>query len=118
MPQYPVLRVASVALRGCDFRLFDPRRLYPGDDRLSFVFATCPEAPFLDGYLVTVNPILKVAQKFGDVAKGADWFLECPYIHLRYVLEDWTVPAFLLGEVFFHARTDLVGRRRSASLRG
>ena len=35
--------------------LFDPRRLYPGNDRLSFVFLLETECPLLEGRLVEVH---------------------------------------------------------------
>ncbi|HWG03961.1 MAG TPA: hypothetical protein VG271_03010 [Beijerinckiaceae bacterium] len=100
-PDYPLARVGSASLHGCDFQLFDPRRLYPGADRLTFVFMTCPEAPFLDGRLVSARPIAEVSNKLDDVARGASWFLECPFIHLRYVLEDWTFRLFCWVRHFF-----------------
>jgi hypothetical protein len=99
--EYPVISVDTVHLRGRDFRLLDPRRLYPGTDRLSFVFMACPKAPFLDGSLCTVTPKARLQRATSDVARGADWYLECPYIHLRYVLEDWTFQLLSWVKFFF-----------------
>ncbi len=40
------LRLPRLGLCGIDFRLFDPRNLYPHADRMSFVFLDSPELSF------------------------------------------------------------------------
>ena len=49
-----LIAISHAHLRGIDFKLFDPRGLYPGADRMSFVFLECPEHPVLDGRLVEI----------------------------------------------------------------
>ena len=88
----------AVRLRGLSFKLFDPRGLYPNDDRMSFVFVECPEHHFLDGRLV------EVAERDGKV------YLSTPSIHLRSYLEDWTdclfawIRFFLMGDFWWQRR--------------
>jgi hypothetical protein len=118
----PVTVVEQAALRGCDFRLIDPRRLYPGSDRLSFVFMTCPAAPFLDGRLVAARPGTDLPGTSWEVIRTADWFLECPYIHLRYVLEDWTfqllswVKHFFIPDLVWHGYEKLEGYQQEQAV--
>jgi len=50
----PLIGIDKARLRGVDFKLFDPRGLYLGADRMSFVFLECADYPFLDGRLVEV----------------------------------------------------------------
>src|SRR5688572_29739121 len=38
-----LIGIDKAILRGLDFKLFDPRGLYPGADRMSFVFLECPD---------------------------------------------------------------------------
>ncbi len=86
---HSVLRLERLHVRGLDFRLFDPRELYPGEDRMSFFFLESEEAPFLNGRLAalaerdlcTISPVALIRE--------ADWYVECPYVHLRYYLEGW-----------------------------
>lgn len=100
-------------LRGLDFKLFDPRGLYPGDDRMSFVFLECPEHHFLDGRLVEV-PMQKNGTS-GDGLHGTDIYLHSPGIHLRYYLEDWTdclfswLRFFYIGDFWWHRWEELQG---------
>jgi hypothetical protein len=93
--------VEVASLCGTSFQLFDPRRLYPGSDRLNFVFVRCPSAPFLDGSLVSVRTGADLVEASWDVLRTADWYLECPYIHLRYVLEDWSLMLLSWVKYFF-----------------
>jgi hypothetical protein len=93
----------AVRLRGLDFKLFDPRGLYPDDDRMSFVFLECPEHHFLDGRLV------EIAERDGAV------YLSSPSIHLHAYLEDWTdclfawIRFFLVGDFWWQRREELQG---------
>jgi hypothetical protein len=93
----------EVRLRGLGFKLFDPRALYPGADRMSFVFLECPEYHFLDGRLVHVS------KKDGKV------YLSEPSIRLDSYLEDWTdclfswIRFFLVGDFWWHRREELQG---------
>jgi hypothetical protein len=42
----PLVKIDRARLRGLDFELFDPRGLYPGADRMSFVFLECATTRF------------------------------------------------------------------------
>ncbi len=87
-------------LRGINFKLFDPRGLYPNADRMSFVFLECPEYHFLDGRIVDI-----------EVGEGEAGVMEAlaakpvrlvmPAVHLRYYLEDWTDCLFSWMRFFF-----------------
>lgn len=93
----------AVRLHGIDFRLFDPRGLYPHDDRMSFVFIESPEHHFLDGRLV------KITEEYGTTV------LSCPSLRLKSYLEDWTdclfswVRFFLMGDLWWARHEDLQG---------
>jgi hypothetical protein len=99
----PLIALDEVLLRGLDFKLFDPRSLYPGDDRMSFVFLECPEHHFLDGRLV------EITEKDGAI------HLSSPSIHLDSYLEDWTdclfawIRFFLVGDFWWQRREELQG---------
>jgi len=98
-----LIALDEVRLRGLDFKLFDPRGLYPDTDRMSFVFVECPEYHFLDGRLV------QIAEKDGAV------YLTSPGIHLHSYLEDWTdclfawIRFFLVGDFWWQRREELQG---------
>lgn len=99
----PYIVLDQIHLRGIDFRLFDPRGLYPENDRMSFVFIDSPEHHFLDGRLV-------------EVARAADsTVLSCPNIRLKAYLEDWTdclfswIRFFHMGDFWWSRREELQG---------
>ena len=93
----------AVRLHGIDFRLFDPKGLYPDNDRMSFVFIECPQHHFIDGRLV------KVAEEEGAIV------LSCPSLQLKFYLEDWTdclfswMRFFLMGDLWWHRHEELQG---------
>jgi hypothetical protein len=110
----PLIKIESARLRGIDFKLFDPRGLYPGADRMSFVFLECPEYHFLDGKLVEIA--------VGESGGGASEALSAkqirlyiPSIHLRYYLEDWTdclfswIRFFFIGDFWWERWEELQG---------
>ena len=80
---------AGVRLHGIAFRLYDPRQLYPDEDRLSFVFIDMPEFPELHGRMVNVYDRRQCQLFTGKLIDKADYYLAEPSIHLRYYLEDW-----------------------------
>ena len=86
---HSLLHLEHLRVRGLDFRLFDPRRLYPGRDRMSFVFLESEDAPFLNGRLAAVEGKDICARSRSQLIRQADWFVQCPYVHLRYYLEKW-----------------------------
>lgn len=93
----------TVRLRGIDFKLFDPRALFPDRDRMSFVFLECPEHHFLDGRLVALE----------DAAEGL--YLSSPSLRLDTYLEDWTdclfawIRFFLMGDFWWRRGEELQG---------
>lgn len=107
--------IDGARLRGLDFKLFDPRGLYPGADRMSFVFLECPEYPFLDGRIVEVATAEDCAASGEPMLRGASAYLAGPSIHLRYYLEDWTdclfawIRFFFIGDLWWHRWEELQG---------
>jgi hypothetical protein len=99
----PFIAVDEARLRGIDFKLFDPRKVYPNRDRMSFVFLECPEHHFLDGRLVEVHR-----------GEGAIYLLP-PIMQLEAYLEDWTdclfgwIRFFLMGDFWWQRREELQG---------
>lgn len=99
----PRIALDAVRLRGLDFKLFDPRGLFPEQDRMSFVFVECPEYHFLDGRLVEVG------------MKGETVFLSSPSIRLSSYLEDWTdclfawIRFFVMGDFWWQRHEELQG---------
>ncbi len=93
----------EVRLRGIDFQLFDPRGLYPENDRMSFVFIESPEHHFIDGRLVKISG-----------TDGAT-VLSCPNLQLKSYLEDWTdclfswTRFFLMGDLWWRRHEELQG---------
>src|SRR4051812_24793602 len=83
------LTASQVHLEGLEFRLYDGRRLYPGADRMSFVFAALDEYPALDGSLVYVEDEEQCRLYSDDQIRNAQAFLDSPNIHLRYYYEEW-----------------------------
>ena len=49
-----LIAIDAAHIAGINFRMYDPRELYPGEDRVSFTFLTAPNAPFLDGRICGV----------------------------------------------------------------
>jgi hypothetical protein len=84
-----LLRFDHLVLHGLDFKLFDPRRIYPNEDRVSFVFLSCSVAPSLDGRLVQANNKEQCRLFNSEALHAVDWYLSSPSIHLRYYLEEW-----------------------------
>ena len=110
-----LIAIDNARLRGLDFKLFDPRGLYPGADRMSFVFLECAEHPFLDGRIVEVVPAEACEASGEEILRGARVYLTSPSIHLRYYLEDWTdclfswIRFFFIGDLFWHRWEELQG---------
>jgi hypothetical protein len=111
----PLIAIGNARLRGLDFKLFDPRGLYPGADRMSFVFLECPEHRFLDGRLVEIATGEDCAASGAASLSGADLYLCAPSVHLRYYLEDWTdclfswIKFFFVPDLWWHRWEDLAG---------
>jgi hypothetical protein len=110
-----LIAIEKARLHGIDFKLFDPRGLYPGADRMSFVFLECPEHPVLDGRLVEIVTSEDCAASGSAALSGADLYLCAPSVHLRYYLEDWTdclfswIKFFFVGDFWWHRWAELQG---------
>lgn len=110
-----LIAIESGRLRGLDFKLFDPRGLYPGADRMSFVFLECPEHPFLNGRIVEVATAEDCEASGYETLRGANFYLAGPSIHLRYYLEDWTdclfswIRFFFIGDLWWQRWEELQG---------
>jgi len=74
-------------LKGVDLTVFDPRRLYPGNDRLSFVLLSETGSPLLDNRLVEVQERGIFAAVPDSQDETADCCLDSPALHLRYMHE-------------------------------
>lgn len=102
-------------LSGIDFRLFDPRQLHPGADRLSFVFLETAATPFLDGRLVQVAGSEECRDHEAEIIRRASFYLGAPNIHLHCYLEDWTdllfswVKYFFVGDLWWRRWEEMQG---------
>jgi hypothetical protein len=94
----------SVSLFGVEFRLYDGRDLYAGEDRVSFVFCV-DDDPLLDGLMVYVEDHVECLKYRDERIQRADYLLAVPNIHLRYYLETWMDS--LMGWVKYHYIEDL-----------
>lgn len=99
-PQY-FLQLSRLRLYGIDFRLFDPRNLYPNSDRMSFVFIESPDLSALNGCLAQVEDPSQCRLYSNEEIRSADWFVSTPTIHLRYYLEEWSDCLFSWVKYFF-----------------
>jgi hypothetical protein len=111
----PLIILTEGKLVGLDFKLFDPRGIYPAEDRMSFVFLECPEHPFLDGRLVEISEIADCPTGEGETLPEASAYLATPSIHLRYFLEDWTdclfswIKFFFIGDFWWRRWVEMQG---------
>jgi hypothetical protein len=102
-------------LSGIDFRLFDPRQLHPGADRMSFVFLETAATPFLDGRLVQVDRGEECRDHEAPIIREASFYLGAPNIHLHCYLEDWTdllfswVKYFFVGDMWWRRDEEMQG---------
>lgn len=104
------VEVERLALYGIDFQVYDPRGLYPGEDRLGCVFLRSPELPAFDGLLAKVSGPDLCARITVEHLRGTEWYVECPFLHLRDHLEDWSDR--LLAWFKFFLVPDLTYRHR------
>ena len=79
--------VTGCRLKGVDMVVFDPRRLYPGNDRLSLVFLSETGCPLLDNMTVEVYERGVFASTPERDRDGVDCYLSAPTLHLRYMHE-------------------------------
>jgi hypothetical protein len=124
-----LVRVSHLHLGGTAFRLADPRNLYPGEDHVSFVFATLHEGPGAspirpgaDGVLVLAEDAEQCKLYRNPIIQTADLYLQTPSIHLRYFAEGWMdqLLAFLrhfhMPELSYWRYRDLPGSDRFADI--
>src|SRR5262249_9516877 len=70
-------------LRGINFQVYDPRRLYPAEDCISFLFLQNTQAPFLDGRICDAFHSTQCPGPIDFAAlPAADWYIRSPEIHL------------------------------------
>jgi hypothetical protein len=99
--------------RGLDFRLYDSRALYPDEERASFVFLESQSAPFLTGLLGFVHDRDRCVGSVNPYVRAADWYIESPFVHLRYYLESWFddffawIKFFYVPELCFTRKEDI-----------
>lgn len=91
--------VGSLSLIGFEFRLFDGRDLYPGNDRITVVFCV-DDDPEFDGLMVYVEERDECRKYEDERIQQADFYLAVPHIHLRYYLEKWMDD--LMGWIKYH----------------
>jgi hypothetical protein len=121
-PRHALLRLNRLRVRGLDFRLFDPRDLYPGENRMSFVFVESDAAPFLNGLLAAIDDGAWCRTHPLESIRTGDWYLQCPFIHLRYYLEEWTdtllawVKFFFMPDLQYWRYDDLSGYTRNREM--
>lgn len=102
-PDQFLLCLDRLRLRGLEFRLFDPRGLYPGEDRMSFVFLESLQFPALSGLLSMVDGADYCKRYSDEFIQHGDWYVQCPYLHLRYYLEGWSISFLAWMKYFFIA---------------
>lgn len=100
------VRLDRLHLRGVEFRFFDPRELYPGEDRFSCLFLRSDEFPFLNGLIAAVRGPQWCRRITAEGLAGAGWYVECPALHLRGFLEEWIV--LLLAWIRYFHVPDLI----------
>jgi hypothetical protein len=101
-PDLLFLRLRRLEVRGVDFQIFDPRGLYPGEDRLSFVMLHSHEAPFLNGMVAQIDDHAFCRRSPFKAVSTADWLIQCPFVHVRDCFHEW-VFLFLTWLRHFHA---------------
>ena len=112
----PLIALKQARLRGLDFKLFDPRGLYPGADRMSFVFLECRRVSLPRRAAGGARHARGLRGKQRRSApRGADLYLCAPSVHLRHYLEDWTdclfswIKFFFIGDLWWHRREEMEG---------
>ena len=96
-----VVRLRNPVLHGIQWRVFDPRGLYPGYDFAGFVSLVLPSVPLLDGLLFSAQPDVHDEYLDDPVLGPAEWWFVGPHIVLRYYLESW-FERFFAWVRFFH----------------
>ena len=97
------MRVAEAHLFGLEFNLWG--NIYPDHERISFVFASVPALPGMDGALVQVENRETCRLYEEEEIRTTDFLIRRPTVHLRYYGEKWI--NWLLGWIKHYATPDL-----------
>lgn len=111
-----LLPLKRLEARGVDFRAFDLRGLYPGEERMSFVLLHSSEAPFLNGRIAALDERAFNRKTYAPPVADADWYVQSPSVHLRDYGEEWTAE-FLAWLRYFFAPDFLYSHRDNESFR-
>jgi hypothetical protein len=68
---------------------------------MSFVFLESEKVPLLNGLIGLVHDRDRCAGSAYFQIQSADWYIESPFVHLRYYLEEWFAD-FLTWMQFFY----------------
>lgn len=96
-----LLPLRRLEVRGVDFRAFDMRGLYPGEERMSFVLLRSSEAPFLNGRIAALDERAFNRKAYAPPVAYADWYMQSPSVHLRDYGEEWTAEFLAWLRYFF-----------------
>ncbi len=99
--QLQFYEVKKARLFGIEFRLFDPRGLYPDENRMSFVFCSIPGLKKGNNFFTLVEPGYECEYYSNEVIRAYDYYLTAPYVHLRYLFEDWVQMLLAYVKFFF-----------------
>jgi hypothetical protein len=123
-----LVRVPRARVYGTEFRLSDPRDLYPGEDRVSFLFAAVYDRaeawprPEHNGVLVLVEDAEQCKLYKNPLIQKANFYLCSPRIHLRYFAETWMdsllafIRHFYMPELHYWRYADLPGADQFAHI--
>jgi hypothetical protein len=96
-----LLPLKRLEVRGVDFRAFDLRGLYPGEDRMSFFLLQSDEAPFLNDRIAAIDERAFNLKAYTRPVAHADWYVQSPFVHLRDYGEEWTAEFLAWLRYFF-----------------
>jgi hypothetical protein len=69
---------------------------------MSFVFLeSAAISLLLNGVMVLVHDRDRCAISPNEMVRSADWYIECPFVHLRYYLEEWLADFLTWMQCFF-----------------
>jgi hypothetical protein len=116
-----LVRVSRVRLYGAEFRLCDPRNLYPDEDRVSFVFASVrgegDDASEHSGVLVQYEDAEQCKLYRNPLIREGAFFLCKSNVHLRYFAEGSMDRLLAFVRPLLHAAAPLLALRGAAGRR-
>ncbi len=122
-PQAPELRlteafaVSKAAVFGTAFRLYDGRNLYPGEDEVSLVVATCDELPELTGQLVEVHDRADCLTSGNETVRAADSVSDSAPDPPSVLPRGMVGPPLRVDQVLSHTRPRVLEVRDQSRLR-